>query len=169
MERKTVKPIISRKHIWEKDEDGFTDLYAYSDGLCSGPICELCGKHFCTYCTPNFNDTLCNPHYICPDCGTALSEEHKEKYCMECGAKFDWCDALSQEEIELQARIDDARSRFKEKFPSKETIVKLIEQEPKDKQERWFNIACRLFVIKPDIEINSFEDFKIALVTLDLL
>lgn len=169
MERKTVKPIVSRKHSWEKDERGKIDIFAYENGYHNGPCCTICKSSFCMHCEPDYDNTLCKPHYVCPECGTALSEEHKEKYCMECGVKFDWSEALSQEEIELQAEIQDARSRFKEKFPNREEIAKLIEREPKYKRVRLFNSSCRLLVLKPDIKVSSVNELKMALLDLDLL
>lgn len=33
MERKTVKPIISRKHMWKKDEYGEVDTYGLGGKL----------------------------------------------------------------------------------------------------------------------------------------
>lgn len=169
MERKTIKPIISRKHSWEKDEHNEINLWAYSSGYCNEPYCTICKSAFCEHCTPDYDDILCIPHYVCPECGTALSEEHEEKYCKECGVKFDWSEALPQEEIELQAEIQDARSRFKEKFPSREEIVKFIEQEPKDKQVRLFDLAYKLLTKQPNIKVSSTNELKMALALLDLL
>ncbi|MDO4301802.1 MAG: hypothetical protein Q4D26_10475 [Clostridia bacterium] len=98
MERTIVKPVISRKHIWEKTEDGEVDLNAYCDdfNFHNGPYCVVCNSVFCIHCEPDYDSTLCKPHYICPECGTVLSEEHEEKYCMECGVKLDWSEVMNK-------------------------------------------------------------------------
>ncbi len=78
----------SKRHLWYKD-DGEIDEYRYTSGFHNGPVCMVCGAHFCVHCEPNYDETECyDHHYICSMCGEPSLEGH-ENYCPNCGAKMD--------------------------------------------------------------------------------
>lgn len=81
--------VATRKHQWERDEDGEVDDWAWESGFHNGVSCEICHKHPCVHCDPDYDENQdCHEHYVCSECGRiALA---LEPYC-HCGAKMDNC------------------------------------------------------------------------------
>lgn len=167
MKERIVKPIVSRKHSLKKI-DKYNKVYHVEY------YCRVCNEWFSEdYESDQSYNTLCKPHYICPECHTVLSKEQEEKYCRECGVKFDWSEAETQEEIEQQGIIDDIRTRVINKYHEKAgTIISIIDLQPEKKRVKYFNLALSLLESKTDIEIKSISnirDFKIACTELGLI
>lgn len=80
------KWILTKEHLWYKDENGEIDEFRYESGFCNGPVCKICGEAICMHCNPNWKESEClYGYYKCSKCGNS-SEEGKEKYCSSCGA-----------------------------------------------------------------------------------
>lgn len=84
-----VKPVVrgkwikSRKHIWEKNEDGTVNEFAWGRGIHNGPFCTICGETPCVHCEPDYDEKDCEKeHYICPFCGRI--EMNFQPFC-NCG------------------------------------------------------------------------------------
>lgn len=91
------KRIKTKKHNWKKDINGKVDFYAWDYGICNGPQCLDCGKHFCIHCIEMFGgkeavkkrleEETCCERTVCDVCGENISKD--SKYCKHCGAKMD--------------------------------------------------------------------------------
>lgn len=81
--------IPSRKHKWLLREDGTINEFAFNQGFCNGPVCEICGSGVCVHCNPDWKQSKCDDeHFECSECGE-ISEYGKEKFCPECGTPMD--------------------------------------------------------------------------------
>ena len=97
-----VAPVVhgrrvkSRKHRWEKCDDGEIDFFAWNDGFCNGPRCLDCGESFCVHCAEldggheavkkKLEEETCEEKEVCSICGRAVPEN--APYC-NCGARMD--------------------------------------------------------------------------------
>lgn len=80
------KWIKTKKHIWEKNDDGEIDEWAWDHEFHNGVCCEICHKRPCVHCEPDYDEKQdCHEHYICSECGRVVFA--LEPYC-HCGAKM---------------------------------------------------------------------------------
>ena len=42
--------INTHGHIWQKDDDGSINIFAFESGNHNGPVCIKCGYSFCHHC-----------------------------------------------------------------------------------------------------------------------
>lgn len=81
--------IITKRHLWYKDENGNIDEWRADNGFHNGPECQICHTAFCEHCTPDWSTTECEiGHYYCSECAETSRDAH-ENYCPNCGAKMD--------------------------------------------------------------------------------
>ena len=86
-ERPKGRWVPVHKHMWRK-YDGEIDTDAWECGYHNGPVCELCGKHICINCNPDWAKDECDiESYRCSECNHHAKE--KTGFCPNCGAEME--------------------------------------------------------------------------------
>ena len=88
-----VRPVVREKlierntHLFDLDESGKIDVFAFEFEFHNGPHCRKCGRYICEHCEPDYLTQKCEkPHYECTKCGRLMLE--KDNFCPDCGADF---------------------------------------------------------------------------------
>ena len=79
------------EHLWQRDDDGEIDVWAFESGYHNGPYCTRCHHTECEHCNEDWETNPTEPCVIdkdvCPCCGTSV---FKTAYCSKCGQALDW-------------------------------------------------------------------------------
>ena len=82
------------EHLWQRDNNGKIDLWAFESGYCNGPVCTRCYHSECVHCNEDWeNDPVCDcvvDKDICPTCGKEIGRWLRGNYCYTCGQAIDW-------------------------------------------------------------------------------
>jgi hypothetical protein len=79
------KWIVKKTHLFDLNDRGEPDMFAFEYEYHNGPHCKKCGRFICEHCEPDYAEQECEKeHFECPFCKRAVLE--KENFCPNCGA-----------------------------------------------------------------------------------